>query len=163
MIMTREQELTYLFGIMSEASKWTASADDNRDLVRMEVEERIHNLINGVEPEPDKNGIIQSTVHPDNPVDEQLTDADYQALEAAKLNNHLSSKENAKRKWASNRVRVVIDGKHTWKPRSECHKEVMTGWKSKKHWVWDGPAGDEEQDISKKNQVEAMWEEHERA
>ena len=44
--MTKQEELNYLFGILSEASKWVASADDDRDLVRMEVEERIHNLIN---------------------------------------------------------------------------------------------------------------------
>ena len=158
--MTKQEELQYLIGILTEASKWTPSPDDQRDLVRMEVEERINNLVMGIEPEPDENGLIQSTIHPDNPVDEQLTGDDYQALEATKLNNHLSGKDNAKRKWSSNRVRVVIDGKHTWKPRSECHKEVMTGWKSKQHWVWDGY---EEPDVDKKKQVDAMWEEHDRA
>ena len=33
--MTKQEELNYLFGILSEASKWVASADDDRDLVRM--------------------------------------------------------------------------------------------------------------------------------
>lgn len=138
--MTKQEELTYLFGILSEASKWTPSPDDQRDLVRMEVEERINNLVMGVDPEPDENGIIQSTIHPDNPVDEPLTGSDYQALEAAKLNDYLSSKETAKHKWASNRVRVVINGKHTWKLKSDCHKEVMPGCQTKMHWVWNGPA-----------------------
>lgn len=152
--MTREEELTYLFGILSEASKWTASADDNRDLVRMEVEERIHNLINGVVPEPDENGLIQSSIHPDvNPV---ITEDDYKALEATKLNEHLSSKEKTKRKWASKRVRVIIDGKPTWKLRSECHKEVMPGWQTKMHWVVN-----KDHDVDKKAQEDQMWAEHE--
>lgn len=165
--MTKQEELTYLFDILSEASKWTASSDDNRDLVRMEVEERIHNLINGVEPEPDDNGRIQSTIHPDKPqtvtkpgefvdtVEEPLNEDDFKALEAVRLNEHLSGKDKAKRKWAKNRVRVVIDGKPTWKLRSECHKEVMPGWTTKLHWVWDGPQ-------EKQKQCDAMWAEHER-
>lgn len=154
--MTREEELTYLFGILSEASKWTASADDNRDLVRMEVEERIHNLINGVVPEPDENGLIQSTIHPDTPPaeSEPLTGPDYQALEASKLNEHLANKANTKRKWASKRVRVIIDGKPTWKLRSDCHKEVMPGWVTKMHWVWNGSN-------DKQEQCDVMWAEHE--
>lgn len=157
--MTREEELTYLFGILSEASKWTASADDNRDLVRMEVEERIHNLINGVVPEPDENGLIQSTIHPDvNPV---ITEDEYKALEeATKLNEHLSSKEKTKRKWASKRVRVVIDGKPTWKLRSDCHKEVMPGWQTKMHWVWNGTDADKEPAVDKLG--DELWNEHEK-
>ena len=159
--MTKQEELTYLFWILSEASKWTASDDDNRDLVRMEVEERIHNLINGVEPEPDENGLIQSTIHPDNPVDEPLTDSDFKALEAAKLNEYLTSpkKEKPSRsKWERDKVRVFIDGKHVWKPRAECVKQPRNNsnggslWK----WVWVGPQ-------DKQSQIDAMWESHERS
>ena len=139
--MTKQEELTYLFGILSEASKWTASADDNRDLVRMEVEERIHNLINGVTPEPDENGLIQSSIHPDNlpAEDEVLTGADYQALEAARLNEHLASVEkvkNARSKWERDKVRVNIDGKHVWKPRSECYKAPRDNSKGGCAWTW---------------------------
>lgn len=157
--MTREEELTYLFGILSEASKWTASADDDRDLVRMEVEERIHNLINGVVPVPDENGVVQSSVHPDDDT-QVLTEDDYKALEAARLNEYLANRNKSKRKWAKNRVRVVIDGKPTWKLRSQCHKEVMPGWTTKLHWVWDGPSGDGEPVVDKLG--DELWNEHEK-
>ena len=135
--MTKQEELSYLFGILSEASKWTASPDDNRDLVRMEVEERIHNLINGVEPEPDENGLIQSSIHPDvNPV---ITEDDYKALEAARLNEHLASVEkvkNARSKWERDKVRVNIDGKHVWKPRAECVRQPRDNSKGGAPWKW---------------------------
>lgn len=145
--MTKQEELTYLFGILSEASKWTASADDNRDLVRMEVEERIHNLINGVEPEPDENGRIQSSIHPDNlPAEsEALTGADYQALEAAKLDEHLASVIKANKAlgtWKSKRVRCQENGHPVWHLLCQCHKEKLfpDNPNSKKfRWVWDGP------------------------
>lgn len=147
--MTKQEELSYLFGILSEASKWTASADDNRDLVRMEVEERIHNLINGIEPEPDENGLIQSSIHPDvNPV---ITEDDFKALEAARLNDHLASVEKvneSRSKWERGKVRVFIDGKHVWKPRSECAKQPRDNsrggcaWK----WVWLGPQDKQEKE-----------------
>lgn len=174
--MTREEELTYLFGILSEASKWSASSDDPRDLVRMEVEERVANLIRGVTPEPDENGLIQSSIHPDNPktvirlgqfvdkVEEPLNEDDYKALEAERLAEHLANRSNAKRKWAKNRVRVIIDGKPTWKLRSECHKEVMPGWTTKLHWVWDGASSPTvgENLPTKAEQCDAMWAEHDR-
>lgn len=157
--MTKQEELTYLFGILSEASKWTASADDNRDLVRMEVEERIHNLINGVEPEPDENGLIQSSIHPDNlPVeDESLTGAE-----------HLASIEkvrNARSKWERDKVRVNIDGKHVWKPRAECVRQPRDNSKGGAPWKWkwigpNSPTVDKNLP-TKSEQVEAMWAEHE--
>lgn len=157
--MTKQEELTYLFGILSEASKWTASDDDNRDLVRMEVEERIHNLINGVEPEPDENGLIQSSIHPDNlpAEDEALTGADYQVLEAARLNEHLANKNKSREKWKADKVRCQEDGKTVWHPACECHQEKLfpNNPKAKKfRWVWDGPQ-------DKQEQCDAMWAEHE--
>lgn len=150
--MTKQEELSYLFGILSEASKWTASPDDNRDLVRMEVEERIHNLINGVEPEPDENGLIQSSIHPDKlpAEDEDLTGAE-----------HLASPgkvDEARKKWEKDKIRVYIDGKHVWKKRSECVRQPRDNskggapWK----WVWLGPQ-------DKKAQEDQMWAEHERS
>lgn len=164
--MTKQEELQYLIGIVTEASKWTPSPDDQRDLVRMEVEERINNLVMGVEPEPDENGLIQSTIHPDvpdNPVDEPLTTADYQALEAARLNDYIEqrrSKERiAKDKWKKDKVRVYINGKSVWKLRSECRKvprwpdkPEATGWK----WEWVGP-----QEVDKLG--DELWKDHERS
>lgn len=145
--MTSQEELTYLFGILSEASKWSASPDDNRDLVRMEVEERIHNLINGVEPEPDENGDIQSSMHPDNlPAESE----------------YLTGSENARSKWERNKIRVFIDGKHVWKPRSECVKQQRDNskggpaWK----WVWLGTQDKKAQEEVNKLSDE-LWAEHE--
>ena len=160
--MTKQEELTYLFGILSEASKWTASPDDDRDLVRMEVEERIHNLINGVEPEPDENGLIQSSIHPDNlPAEsEALTGSDYQASEAAKPNNgHLPDPKKAAKavsEWKSKRVRCQENGHPVWHLRSECIKEPRDNRNGGPRWTWKwiGPQ-------DKKKQCDAMWAEHE--
>lgn len=176
--MTRQEELTYLFGILSEASKWTASPDDNRDLVRMEVEERIHNLINGVEPEPDENGLIQSSIHPDNPktvtkpgefvdtVEEPLNEDDFKALEAARLNEHLSKRNKAREKWKTDKVRCQENGKSVWHPERECHQEKLfpNNPKAKKfRWIWDGPSSPtvDKNLPTKSEQEEAMWAEHE--
>ena len=146
--MTANEELTYLFGILSEASKWTASPDDDRDLVRMEVEERIYNLINGVEPEPDENGWIQSSIHPDNlPAEEEnLTGSDCQAPKAAK----------AVSEWRSKRVRCQENGHPVWHLRSECVKEPRDNRNGGPRWTWKwiGPQ-------DKKKQEEQMWAEHE--
>lgn len=146
--MTKQEELQYLIGIVTEASKWTPSPDDQRDLVRMEVEERINNLVMGVDPEPDENGLIQSTIHPDNPVDEPLTGADYQALEAQHLNDYIEKKRKKNRsndKWKKDKVRVrnISTGKWEWHPRNECHQEKRFPDNPESDlfkWVWDGPA-----------------------
>ena len=158
--MTKQEELTYLFGILSEASKWTASADDDRDLVRMEVEERIHNLINGVVPVPDENGLIQSSIHPDNlPAEsEALTGSDYQAPEAANLNSHLPDPDKAAKavsEWRSKRVRCQENGHPVWHLRSECVKEPRDNRNGGPRWTWKwiGPQ-------DKKEQEEQMWAEH---
>lgn len=147
--MTKQEELQYLIGIVTEASKWTPSPDDQRDLVRMEVEERINNLVMGVDPQPDENGLIQSTIHPDNPVDEPLTDSDFKALEAAKFNEHMNKKlqkrkknNEYKKRWKQGKVRVNENGKMIWRPLAECHKEPLfpdNPLASKFKWVWDGP------------------------
>lgn len=157
--MKKQEELAYLFGILSEASKWLRN-DDDRDLVRIEVEERIQKIINDVEPEPDENGLIQSSIHPDNlpAEDEALTGAE-----------HLASPEKvdkARKKWESSKVRVFIDGKHVWRPLAQCHKEKLfpDNPKSKKfRWVWDGPSSTTvgENLQTKAEQEEAMWAEHE--
>ena len=158
--MTKQEELTYLFGILSEASKWSASPDDNRDLVRMEVEERIHNLINGVEPEPDENGDIQSSIHPDNLPAEQenLTCSDYQEPESEKLNSHLPDPKKAAKavnEWKAKRVRCYENGRHVWRLRAECVKEPRDNSNGGPRWTWKwiGPQ-------DKKEQCDAMWAEH---
>ena len=149
--MTAHEELTYLFGILSEASKW-ASANDDPDSVRMEVEYRIRNLISGVVPE-----------HDNLPAEEEnLTGSACQATESEKLNNgHLPDPKKAAKavnEWRSKRVRCQENGRHVWRPLCQCHKEKLfpDNPNSKKfRWVWDGS-----QD-KKAQEEEAMWAEHE--
>ena len=146
--MTKQEELTYLFGILSEASKWSSSPDDNRDFVRMEVEERIRNLINGVVPEPDNLPAEE----------ENLTGSDYQALE----DGHPESVEQQPKKWAkqmkwrSDKVRCTENGRLVWHPRAECQKVPRDTSRGGCAWTWKwmGPQ-------DKKEQCDAMWAEHE--
>ena len=149
--MTSHEELTYLFGILSEASKWSASPGDDRDFVRMEVEERIRSLINGV-----------VTEHDNLPAEEEnLTGSDYQATEDAKLNNgHLPDPKKAAKavnEWKSKRVRCQENGHPVWHLRSECIKEPRDNRNGGPRWTWKwiGP-----QD-KKAQEEEAMWAEHE--
>lgn len=147
--MTNTEERLYLETLLLESARWRISEDDVYSPIEREIMDRLRRL-NGINTE-DENGYVQSNLPAE---DEALTGADYQALEAAKLNEHLSNKAKTKRKWASKRVRVVIDGKPTWKLRSDCHKEVMPGWVTKMHWVWNGSD-------AKQEQCDAMWAEHE--
>ena len=153
--MTSQEELTYLFGILSEASKWSASPDDDRDLVRMEVEERIHNLINGVEPEPDENGLIQSSIHPDNlpAEEEELTGTEH--TESVERQTNKWAKQ---RKWRADKVRCTENGRLVWHLRSECVKEPRDNRNGGPRWTWKwiGPQ-------DKKEQEEQMWAEHEQS
>ena len=151
--MTSHEELTYLFGILSEASKWSASPGDDRDFVRMEVEERIRSLINGVVQE-----------HDNLPAEEEnLTGSDYQATDDAKLNNgHLPDPKKAAKavnEWKSKRVRCQENGHPVWHLRSECVKEPRDNRNGGPRWVWKwiGP-----QD-KKAQEEEAMWAEHEQS
>lgn len=150
--MTKQEELTYLFGILSEASKW-ASLPDDPDSVRLEVEDRIRNLINGVAPE-----------HDNLPAEEEnLTGTDYKAIEDAKLNNgHLPDPEKAAKTvsdWKSKRVRCWENEHHVWHLRSECVKEPRDNSNGGPRWTWKwiGP-----QD-KKAQEEEAMWAEHEQS
>ena len=147
--MTKQEELNYLFGILSEASKW-ASAHDDPDSVRMEVEYRIRNLINGVVQE-----------HDNLPAEEEnLTGSGYQATEDAKLNNsHLPDPDKAAKavnEWKSKRVRCQENGRPVWHLRSECVKEPRDNRNGGPRWTWKwiGPQ-------DKKEQEEQMWAEHE--
>ena len=148
--MTSHEELTYLFGILSEASKW-ASAHDDPDSVRMEVEYRIRNLISGVVSE-----------HDNLPAEEEnLSGSEYQATESEKLNNgHLPDPKKAAKavnEWKSKRVRCQENGHPVWHLRSECVKEPRDNRNGGPRWTWKwiGP-----QD-KKAQEEEAMWAEHE--
>ena len=147
--MTNQEELTYLFGILSEASKWASSQDDP-DSVRVEVEYRIRKFISGAVPE-----------HDNLPAEEEnLTGSDYQAPESSNLNNgHLPDPEKAAKavnEWKSKRVRCQENGRPVWHLRSECIKEPRDNRNGGPRWTWKwiGP-----QD-KKKQEEEAMWAEH---
>lgn len=149
--MTKQEELNYLFGILSEASKW-ASAHDDPDSVRMEVEYRIRNLISGVVQE-----------HDNLPAEEEnLTGSDYQATEDTKMNNgHLPDPVKAAKsvsEWKSKRVRCQENGHPVWHLRSECVKEPRDNRNGGPRWTWKwiGPQ-------DKKEQEEQMWAEHEQS
>ena len=149
--MTNQEELTYLFGILSEASKWSASPGDDRDFVRMEVEERIRKLINDA-----------VTEHDNLPAEEEnLTGSDYQAPKAAKPNGHLPDPEKAAKavnEWKSKRVRCQENGHPVWHLRSECVKEPRDNRNGGPRWTWKwiGPQ-------DKKAQCDSMWAEHEQS
>lgn len=143
--MTKQEELTYLFGILSEASKWSSSNDDP-DSVRVEVEYRIRNLISGVVQEPDNLPAEE----------ENLTGSDYQAPESI----HLPDPKKAAKAvsdWKSKHVRCYENGRHVWHLRSECVKEPRDNSNGGPRWTWKwiGP-----QD-KKAQEEEAMWAEHE--
>lgn len=135
--MTKQEELTYLFGILSEASKWASSPDDP-DAVRLEVEYRIRKLIGGAVQEPDNLPAEE----------EELTGSEYI--------DSTEKVENARSKWERNKVRVFIDGKHIWKPRDQCVKQPRDNSKGGPAWKWVfvGPQ-------DKKAQEDQMWAEHE--
>lgn len=150
--MTKQEELTYLFGILSEASKWASSSDDP-DSVRVEVEYRIRNLISGAVPE-----------HDNLPAEEEnLTGSDYQVHKSSNLNNgHLPDPGKAAKvvnEWKSKRVRCQENGHPVWHLRSECVKEPRDNRNGGPRWTWKwiGP-----QD-KKKQEEEAMWAEHEQS
>ena len=143
--MTQEQktELEYLIDLLREASKW--NVDQGDDALRLEVDLRINNILNSVEVEG------ETVVQGEPEVSPVLTEDDYKALEAIKLNEHLASVEKvneSRSKWERGKVRVFIDGKHVWKPRSECAKQPRDNsrggcaWK----WVWLGPQDKQEKE-----------------
>lgn len=113
--MNKQEELTYLFGIMSEASKWTRSSDDDRDSVRMEVEERIQRLL-GNGGEPDENGVIQSVVHPDK--EEIVKPRSDKIADTIRENGLISGKE-ARRRYVQTHTRAWFDGKQSFYPNDQ--------------------------------------------
>lgn len=164
--MTQDQktELEYLIDLLREASKW--NVDQGDDALRLEVDLRINNILNSVEVED------ETKVHaePDNlpAEDEALTNEDFKALEAARLNEHLASPEkvdDARKQWESSKVRCSENGRLVWHPRSECQKVPRDNSKGGPAWKWQwmGPSSTtvDKNLPTKSEQEEAMWAEHE--
>lgn len=158
--MTADEEREYLIDLLFESARWKVDHDEVLNGLELEIRDRLRRLsgVNTI----DEEGLCQSDL-PDNlpAEDEALTGADYQALEAARLNEHLASVENvnnARSKWERDKVRVNIDGKHVWKKRSECVRQPRDNSKGGAPWKWVWIGGPQDK---KKQEEEAMWTEHE--
>ena len=129
--MTESEEREYLIDLLFESTRWKVDHDEVLNGLEIEVRDRLRRLsgVNTV----DQDGLCQSDL-PDNlpAEDENLT------------GEHLASVEkvsDARSKWERDKVRVNIDGKHVWKPRAECEKQLRDNskggpaWK----WIWIGP------------------------
>ena len=153
--MTQEQktELEYLIDLLREASKW--NVDQGDDALRLEVDLRINNILSSVEVEG------ETEVQGETEVSPVLTEDDYKALEADKVNEHLASPakvEKSVNEWKAKRVRCQENGHPVWHLRSECVKEPRDNRNGGPKWTWKwlGP-----QD-KKKREEEQMWAEHEK-
>lgn len=146
--MTPEEERIYLTNLLIEATAWSVSEDETRSAIELEVIDRIRKLQG------------QKSINVVGKPSDEVIGYDHNALEAAKLNEHLASPgkvDEARKKWEKDKIRVYIDGKHVWKPRVECVKQPRDNskggpaWK----WIWNNPQ-------DKKDQEDAMWAEHEK-
>lgn len=145
--MTENEEREYLIDLLFESTRWKVDQDEVLNGLELEVRDRLRRLsgVNTV----DQTGLCQSNP-PDNlpAEDEALTNEDFKALEAARLNEHLASPEKVEKawqkqwKWKMDKVRVKIDGKIVWKPKVECVQEPRDNRRGgpKWQWKWIGPA-----------------------
>ena len=109
--MTDKQELAYLVGLVTEASKWGLSEDDTRDTIRLEVEHRISVLLGEGSDVPEDDGRIHDV--PKEPASTVRS-----------------------RVYRENKVRVLgDDGKKHWHPRSECTQVPCKCSKTGFKWV----------------------------
>ena len=157
--MTENEEREYLIDLLFESTRWKVDQDEVLNGLELEVRDRLRRLsgVNTV----DQAGLCQSNP-PDNlPAEsEALTNEDFKALEAARLNEHLASPEkvdDARKQWESSKVRCSENGRLVWHPRSECRKVPRDNSKGGPAWKWQwmGP-----QD-KKAQEEEQMWAEHE--
>lgn len=134
--MTREEELLYLGDLLMQAALWRVQPDEGRTPLELEVSSRLERL-------------------KAEAAAELLNKTDYQALEAAKLNEHLS-----KKKYEDNSVRVTVDGKKVRMKRELCVqvpcKTSPTGYK----WMLkDSSVQDSQPEVDKLS--DELWAEHE--
>lgn len=140
--MTREEELLYLGDLLMQAALWRVQPDEGRTPLELEVLSRLERL-------------------KAEAASELLNKTDYQALEAVKLNEHLS-----KKKYEDNSVRVMVDGKKVRMKRELCVqvpcKTSPTGYK----WVLKDSVQDSKSEADKLSNVDKLsdelWEDHER-
>lgn len=154
--MTPQEERQYLCELIMSASEWRISEGDDTDALRLEIQDRLRRL-NGIDT-VDENGYAQSGSVDISPV---ITEDDYKALEAARLNEHLDEKREKnkilKEHWKADKVRCMENGRVVWHPKTDCHKEIIPGFNKKWRWVWNG---NKESENAKKDQIEEMWNQH---
>ena len=134
--MTREEELIYLGDLLMQAALWRVQPDEGRTPLELEVSSRLERL-------------------KAEAASELLDKTDYQALEAARLNEHL-----AKKKYEDSSVRVMVDGKKVRMKRELCVrvpcKTSPTGYK----WMPKDSVQDNEPEVDKLS--DELWANHER-
>lgn len=158
--MTNQEELLYLLDLTMQATLWRIKdSDEQRTPLELEVLSRIERLKKG--PEHEEDGLASWL--------EPLNKDDYKALEAARLNEHLASPNKvreAKERWKKDKVRVMVDGKPTWKRIDECEKRKCfpdipesTKWR----WCWKGEKQEQVAEVSQPvdKLSDEFWAEHE--
>lgn len=132
-------ELAYLMDIMSEASKWNRQEGDD-DSVRLEVQSRIDRILESCDDDGEDIGDPDPEPAPEKYNEaEPLTEDDYRAIEADRLNRHLTSAQRKAKKFRDTHVHLLVDGKYCYKLKEECHREKIPGFANRERWVWDGP------------------------
>lgn len=149
--MTDTEERLYLETLLLESARWRISEDDVYSPIEREIMDRLRRL-NGINTE-DENGYVQSNLP-----------AESEALEAAKLNEHLASAEKAwqaNKKWKADKVRCTENGRIVWHKKCECIQMPRDNSKGGPAWMWKwmGPATTT--DEKKAQEEEQMWAEHE--
>lgn len=119
--MTQKEELTYLVDLVKEASKWRLSENDERDPIRIEVEQRLDKLL----------GRNVDTVN-----------GREQSVAAPSATAPAASTRKRKKAPSDYLIRVKVDGKFKRFPREMCDKvpcvHSTTGYK----WILKSqPAG----------------------
>lgn len=155
--MTELEEREYLIDLLFESARWKVDHDEVLNGLELEIRDRLRRLsgVNTI----DEDGLCQSDLPNNLPAEDESLTGD----------EHLASVEKvseARSKWERGKVRVFIDGKHVWKPRSQCVKQPRDNsrggcaWK----WVWINPSSPtvDKNLPTKSEQEEAMWAEHEK-
>ena len=151
--MTPEEERIYLTNLLIDATDWQVSEGETRSAIELEVIDRVRKL-NGM---PTIN--VVGTPSDDVELEVHLPED----------NDHIASPEKvktAKERWKEGRVRVMVDGKATWKPIEECQKQKCfpdipesTKWR----WVWKGekqePVAEVSQPVDKLS--DELWADYE--
>lgn len=152
--MTPEEERVYLINLLIDATDWQVSEGETRSAIELEVIDRVRKL----------NGMPTINVV-GTPSDEVELD-----VHLPEDNDHIASPEKvktSKERWKENKVRVMVDGKSTWKPIEDCEKRKCfpnipesTKWR----WCWKGekhePVAEVSQPVDKLS--DELWEAHEK-